>query len=243
MHQFLRFGTSRITNVQNSTDAEHHSRCPNIRSWYRQHQDRPNICLWYPPRKFHGAGHIVLKALEYSMRLIKQLQKIVYRMWRAKTYICQKSSRIYLAFLWDQLTISRTWRRHRISVKSVCSDPQNCERKQYKRKYMGEWAKTHKRPTIYASIPTLWNIAYNQCAKQYRCWAPFTLSEHTQLVSPTTGPAHICLWYPPQKFHRAGYSVKGIGIFYNTLNKAIAIDFVQDVKSKNIFAKNHREFI
>ena len=157
-------------------------------------------------------------------------------MWRAKTYICQKSPRIYLAFLWDQLTISRTWRRHRISVKSVCSDPQNCERKQYKRKYMGEWAKTHKRPTIYASIPTLWNIAYNQCAKQYRCWAPFTLSEHTQLVSPTTGPAQYLFVISASKIPQSRiHSVKGIGIFYNTLNKAIAIDFVQDVKSKNIY--------
>ena len=165
-------------------------------------------------------------------------------MWRAKTYICQKSPRIYLAFLWDQLTISRTWRRHRISVKSVCSDPQNCERKQYKRKYMGEWAKTHKRPTIYASIPTLWNIAYNQCAKQYRCWAPFTLSEHTQLVSPTPGPTQYLLVISASKIPRSRTdSVKGIGIFY-TLNKAISIYFGQDMKSKkNIFAKNHREFI
>ena len=155
MHHFLRFKTARTTNVQNSTDAEHHSRCQNIRSWYRQHQDRTHICLWYLPQKFRGVGHIVLKALEYSTtRLIKQLQYILDRMWRAKTYICQKSSRIYFSFLWDQLKNGRPWRRHRIRVKSVCSDPQNCERKQYKRKYMGEWAKTHKRTTIYASFPT-----------------------------------------------------------------------------------------
>ena len=125
MHQFLRFETSRITNVQNSTDAEHHSRCPNIRSWYRQHQDRPNICLWYPPQKFHGAGHIVLKALEYSTRLISNCKRLCTGCEEQK-HICQKSPRIYFALLWDQLTISRTWRRHRISVKSVWSDPQDC---------------------------------------------------------------------------------------------------------------------
>ena len=74
MHQFLRFETARTTNVQNSTDAEHHSRCPNIRSWYRQQQDR-RIFVCDIRLKNSTEQDTVSKALEYSTtRLIKQLQ-------------------------------------------------------------------------------------------------------------------------------------------------------------------------
>ena len=67
----------------------------------------------------------------------------------------------------------------------------------------------------------LWNIAYNECAKQYRCWAPLILSENTQLVSPTPGPTQYLLVISASKIPRSRTdSVKGIGIFY-ALNKQL----------------------